>query len=272
MNITAMSFNLRISKWTDLLEAWPFRKGRAAEVILSQSPWIAGLQEGSAAMLRDLDPLLKGYERIGEGRRGGTAGEHNAIYYSTKKLRLLDRGQFWLSETPEHAGSRGWDARFPRICTWGRFQVRKESGDLLVYNTHLDHIGQQSRIKSTVLIWDMMAEHQRRFGPTPYLLCGDFNAGPNAPVIRFLSGELELLGRQAELANAFADPQHAGRTYHGFAGGKTGEPIDFLFGGGGLQPLHGDVIRSKFGGRYPSDHYPVTAVFRYKPETVRRRL
>ncbi|WP_438448521.1 endonuclease/exonuclease/phosphatase family protein [Gorillibacterium sp. sgz5001074] len=265
MNITAMSFNLRISRWLDLHQSWPFRKGRAAEAILAQSPWIVGTQEADLSMLKDLDPLLKGYERIGEGRRGGVHGEHNAIYYSTKRLRLTEHGQFWMSETPGEPGSKGWDARFPRICTWGRFQLRKESGELLMYNTHLDHVGEKARINSVQLIWQTIQEHQSRFGPTPFLLSGDFNATPAHPAIRFLSGELELEGRQAELANAFADPAHAGRTFHGFLGGKSGEPIDYLFGGGGLQPLHGDVIRSKFGGRYPSDHYPVTAIFRFKP-------
>lgn len=215
-------------------------------------------------MLRDLDRLLPDYGRIGAGRGGGDKGEHNAIYYHRKKLSLTEWGQFWLSETPEEPGSRGWDGRFPRICTWGRFQLAKEQGEIAVYNTHLDHIGEQARTEGALLIWNRIEEHQRRFGPVPVLLSGDFNAGPSDPVIRFFSGEEKLDGRMTDLANAFADPQRAGRTYHGFQGGKHGAPIDYLFGGKGLQPLHGDVIRSKFRGRYPSDHYPVTAVFRLK--------
>jgi endonuclease/exonuclease/phosphatase family metal-dependent hydrolase len=261
-----MSFNLRICRFIDFQNAWPFRKLKVAEVIQTHNPWIVGTQEGSKGMLRDLDPHLKEYGRVGEGRNGDDNGEYNAIYYHLKRLQLLESGQFWLSDTPDRPGSKGWDARFPRICTWARFRLAKEPGrQIAVYNTHLDHLGEMARVEGTLLIWDTIQEHRRRFSPVPVLLIGDFNAGPSDPVIRFLSGDQELRGRKGDLANAFADPLHAGRTHHGFQGGKAGGPIDYLFGGYGLQPLHGDVIRSKIGGRYPSDHYPVAAMFRLQP-------
>lgn len=263
VNITAMSFNLRTCRFMDLHRSWPFRKESAGEAVKAQRPWLVGTQEGTPRMLRDLDRLLPEYDRVGTGRRKGGRGEHNAIYYHAKKLKLVDWGQLWLSETPEEPGSVGWDARFPRICTWARLApVQDSSVVLTVYNTHLDHIGQEARKAGALLIWRTIAAHQERFGRGPVLLTGDFNAGPDHPVIRFLSGEAELDGMRADLSNAFADPRYAGRTHHGFLGGKKGTPIDFLFGGFGLLPMHGDVIRSKYNGKYPSDHYPVTAVFK----------
>lgn len=265
MKITAMSFNLRVNRWLDFHHAWPFRRECAAEAIRAHKPWILGTQEGNSPMLKDLDRLLQDYGRVGEGRRSGGGGEHNAIYYHKKKLQLLDWGQFWLSETPERPGSVGWDGRFPRICTWGRFRLAQEiSQEVRVYNTHLDHIGDTAQMEGALLIWSVIREHQTRYGPAPVLLCGDFNAGPSHHAIRFLSGELDWNGGRSELVNAFADPDHAGRTFHGFQGGRAGAPIDYLFGGCGLQPLHGDVNRAKYRGRYPSDHYPVTGVFRLK--------
>lgn len=270
MKITAMSFNLRVSKWSDLYYAWPFRKEGAAEAVLAQKPWVLGTQEGTASMLRDLDRLLADYGRVGAGRQAGGRGEHNAIYYQTSKLQPKAWGQFWLSGTPEREGSTGWDGRFPRICTWARFRLVKEPGqELRVYNTHLDHMGDTARMEGALLIWDMIRKHQAENGPAPVLLSGDFNAGPAHPAIRFLSGETEWNGRRSGLANAFADPDRAGRTFHGFQGGREGAPIDFLFGGFGLLPLHGDVNRSKFRGRYPSDHYPITGVFRLKLRSER---
>lgn len=214
-------------------------------------------------MLQELQQRLPLYEWVGEGRRGGHKGEFNAIFYHKKKLRLLEHGQFWLSMTPDKPGSVGWDGRFPRICTWARFALAKGSvPELRVYNTHLDHMGNRARMEGAALIWETILRHQAQFGPSPVILSGDFNAGPDHDVIRFLSGESVFEAGRAELENAFADPKKAGRTFHGFRGGKSGEPIDFLFGGFGASPLHGDVIRSKHNGRYPSDHYPVTAVFK----------
>ena len=51
---------------------------------------------------------------------GKTKGEYAAIFYDKQKLRLVDSGHFWLSETPEKPGP-GWDAACTRICTWGLF-------------------------------------------------------------------------------------------------------------------------------------------------------
>lgn len=267
MNITAMTFNLRICRITDLHNAWPFRRERAAGAILAQKPWVVGTQEGTSRMLGDLDRLLPGYERFGLSRRGGVRGEHTAIYYQPKKLELLEWGQFWLSPDPEAPGSKGWDARLPQACTWGRFRLRKEpERELLVYNTRLSRVGERARTEGVQVIWSYIRQHMDRFGVHPVLICGDFNAGPADTSVRFLSGELELGGRLPQLENVFADPAHAGRTYHGFQGGKTGQPIDFLFAGYGLEPLHGDVNRSRYGGRYPSDHYPVTGIFRLRPQ------
>lgn len=263
MNITAMSFNLRVSRILDLHRSWTFRREAAAEVVKGQKPWLVGTQEGTARMLRDLDQLLPDYARIGAGRGKGGRGEHNAIYYHTKKLTLLEWGQFWLADHPERPGSRGWDGRLPRICTWARLRLAQQpSAVLMAYNTHLDHLGRHAKNAGALLIWRVILEHRERFGPSPVLLTGDFNAGPEHSAIRFLTGEEELGGLRGELVNAFADPRYAGSTFHGFLGGRKGQPIDYLFGGFGLAPLHGDVIRSRYNGRYPSDHYPVTAVFR----------
>lgn len=223
-------------------------------------------------MLRDLERYLPDYHWVGTGRSKSGKGEHNAIWYHRKKLEPLEWGQLWLSETPDQPGSIGWDGRFPRICTWARFRIVQEPGTtLMVYNTHLDHMGQVARRSGTLLIWQTILRHQQQFGKNPVLLCGDFNANPEHAVIRFWSGEEELDGSRSSLANAFADPEHAGNTYHGFHGRKSGQPIDFLFGGFGLLPLHGDVLRSKYAGRYPSDHYPVSAVFKLPSRVSRRR-
>jgi hypothetical protein len=76
------------------------------------------------------------------------------ILYDTRRLRLVDSGTWWLSETPTRAGSKGWDASSPRIVTWAMLEDRvagEREGDegqggrarrkWLVLNTHFDHIG-----------------------------------------------------------------------------------------------------------------------------------
>jgi endonuclease/exonuclease/phosphatase family metal-dependent hydrolase len=40
----------------------------------------------------------------------------------------------------------------------------------------------------------------------------------------------------------------------------SGDKIDFIFMGPGENALAAAIVRTQESGRYPSDHYPVTAV------------
>src|SRR5690625_7988514 len=60
--------------------------------------------------------------RSGVGRDADGGGEYSAILYRKSRFEVLDQGTFWLSQTPDQAGSAGWDAVLPRIATYGRFE------------------------------------------------------------------------------------------------------------------------------------------------------
>ena len=75
-----------------------------------EHPDIFGAQEVLEPQLRDMLQYLDGYDYIGGGREDGKQkGEYAAIFYDKQKIKRLDNGQFWLSETPEKP-SLGWDA------------------------------------------------------------------------------------------------------------------------------------------------------------------
>jgi endonuclease/exonuclease/phosphatase family metal-dependent hydrolase len=89
----------------------------------------------------------------------------------------------------------------------------------------------------------------------PAVLTGDFNCGPESDVITILD--------QSGFINAYSilsgKSASVGQTFHGFNGGDTGEPIDYIFVTPEVQITSVQVDRSMYNGRYPSDHYPVTA-------------
>lgn len=76
-----------------------------------------------------------------------------ALYYREDRFESLDSGYFWLSETPDQVGSKGWDAALPRIATWVKLRDRKfpEASPILFLNTHLDHKGRKARAESASL-------------------------------------------------------------------------------------------------------------------------
>ncbi|MFD0961719.1 endonuclease/exonuclease/phosphatase family protein [Paenibacillus chungangensis] len=256
MELTVMTFNLRVNTPVDGSNAWPYRSKQAAELIRRVAPLVASTQEGKYDMLRDLDRELSEYSRIGEGRSGYESGDEAmdeccCIYYRHDDVVLLKHGQFWLSETPDEAGSVSWDSSLPRFCTWGLFQL-KEKPDLQFYlfNTHFDHIGQEARVESAKLLLQKIGE-SRQGRKVPAVVTGDFNCYPDNPAIALLKNQLN------DAYDILGEP--VGRTFHEFAGGIEGEPIDYIFTSEDMAILETIVYRDEQDGAYPSDHYPIAS-------------
>lgn len=258
MNLKVMSFNLRTHTEEDKRNAWPYRIDAVAQTIDQAEASVIGTQEGLASMLIDLDNKMAGYERIGESRHSYRADEHCAIYHQTAMLDLVSHDTFWLSETPDRPGSIGWEARWPRICTWGHYKSKSDPDkQFYLYNVHLDNIGEIARLEGLKLVWHhitLMREKEK----LPFIIMGDFNTTPQSAPIQFLE-QAGLASDQAKAVNVYQQlvEQPVGRTYHGFKGGTDGEPIDYIFVSNDFIIKETEIIRDKIEDRYPSDHFPI---------------
>ncbi|KAA0561218.1 endonuclease/exonuclease/phosphatase family protein [Bacillus sp. CH30_1T] len=252
-----MTFNLRVDIPQDGSNAWENREKKVTQLINNHQPAIIGTQEGLLRMIKDIEEDLPDYQWIGNGRRGGMADEFCAIFYHDKKLDVVEKGQFWLSEQPDTPNSISWESDFPRICTWGHFRFKNDGTEFIVYNTHLDHISQEARENGIHLIWKRLLNHYDK-KKIPIILTGDFNSEPSNPVVRFLRGEAAIMDETVNLQDAFIVlNEPIGRTFHGFNGGTEGEPIDYIFASPEIKVLQTDVDRSTVDNVYPSDHYPI---------------
>jgi len=265
---TIMTFNLRRATVLDGANAWRYRKSRAAEAIRAGGADFVGTQEGFRRMLQELTSLLPGYAYLGEGRKGGGADEHNAILYREDAWAPERSGTFWLSETPDAPGSRGWGSVFPRICTWALFR-RVDDPDVrvAVFNTHLDHISANARKRGAALVADRLRDELRTFGG-PAVMIGDFNAKPHSEAICQLSETYRLISAYDVYPGG---TKAAGATYHGFrGGGARGEPIDYIFAAGADCELRLTAVhRAKVRGKFPSDHYPVSTTVSWRAAEAR---
>src|SRR5690242_9704734 len=105
-----MSFNIRNTNAPDGPNHWVHRKGLWAKTVRAFDPDLLGVQEVWVDQYDDLLEILLDYSRVGVAREDGArAGEWALILYRPARFELLDSGNFWLSETPERVGSRGWD-------------------------------------------------------------------------------------------------------------------------------------------------------------------
>ena len=129
------TFNLRMDTPSDGENAWFHRKDMVNDLIRFYGFDLFGTQEGFTHQLNDI-LRLSDYRFIGVGRDDGKdAGEHCAIFYRSDRFKVLDQGDFWLSEHPEKPG-RGWDGTCcNRICTWGKFEDLKNHKQFYFFNT-----------------------------------------------------------------------------------------------------------------------------------------
>ncbi|WP_369411599.1 endonuclease/exonuclease/phosphatase family protein [Flaviramulus multivorans] len=250
-----MTYNIRLDVASDGENAWTHRKDFLISQVLFFSPDILGVQEARPNQMNDLKTALKNYQFIGTGRDGGNEGEHSSIFYNSYKFKVESANTFWLSETPEKV-SKGWDAAYPRICTYGLFTDLKTSMKFWVFNTHLDHVGEQAQLKGIETIQQKIAEVNTK--NYPVILMGDFNVEPNSLLIRNLSNS--MLNAEAA-ANLTFGPNG---TFNGFKFTElVTRKIDYIFisKSQNLRINKHAVLSDSNNLKYPSDHFPVYAEF-----------
>jgi endonuclease/exonuclease/phosphatase family metal-dependent hydrolase len=252
-----MTYNIRYDNPGDGDDNWKFRKSHIATQIRENAPAIVCIQEGLATQVLDLTNMLPGYGWTGVGRDDGNyAGEFSAIFYATARFKMLETGNFWLSETPE-TPSLGWDAACIRICTWAKLEDRKSKAEFAVFNTHFDHVGKVARESSALLISERI---KNIAGDLPVLLTGDFNAPDSDTVYGIITQEGGLLDSQISCQTQHEGPDE---TWWGFHPKAVEQPerIDFIFASPGLKVLKHATLKDILdNGHFPSDHLPVLAV------------
>ncbi len=260
--VRVMTFNIRVDTILDVFNGWSDRRDMVCDVISDCRPDMLGLQEALKHQVDDILRELDGYKAIGVGRRDGrTKGEYNCILYRTDRFQLIDSGTFWLSDTPETPGSTSWGNLPARICTWGRFANKWTGRAFYVYNLHLDNLSQRSRKKSVQLLAGRL---QARDYQDPFIVTGDFNAGERNSAMRYLKGHaVGGLGTppiaMVDTFRALYPHEQTVGTRVGFRGTGNGTKIDYILAGPQIRVLQADIIRKDRRGRYPSDHFPVTA-------------
>jgi endonuclease/exonuclease/phosphatase family metal-dependent hydrolase len=256
--LRVMTFNIRLNTASDSLNAWPYRKDKVASQILFHKVDLLGVQEALHDQMMDLQQRLPNYKYVGGGRDDGkTKGEYSAIFYDTTRLQLLSNDMFWLSETSNVAGSKGWDAAITRIVTWAKFKDKRSKKIFYAFNTHFDHIGKIARRESAKLVLQKVKEIA---GSTPAVITGYFNAEPTDEPIQVIVDKNNPL--HLTDSKELSQTPHYGPTgtFTGFQNKeRNDQPIDYIFLKGSWKVLTHATISQTWGGRFASDHFSVIA-------------
>ena len=223
--LRVMSFNIRYGTANDGEDHWDKRKDFLVDVVRSEAPDVMGVQEALYPQLAYILKALPEYAMVGVGRDDGVrAGEYTAILYRTAKLSVSRSETFWFSDTPERVASKHWGNTITRICTWAQFAT-PEGQPVYVYNVHLDHQSQPSREKSATLL-------RARVDARDTFRVAHPSAAPVGTFTGFKFGQV------------------------------SGEKIDHIFASAEWEVVEAAIVRTDRNQRYPSDHFPVTAVLR----------
>jgi endonuclease/exonuclease/phosphatase family metal-dependent hydrolase len=257
--LRVMTFNIRYDTPNDGPNAWPHRRDWVAALIRYHDADAIGVQEALVHMLVELDARLPGFARVGVGRADGRdGGEFSAIIYRTARLELLESGTFWLSPTPEVAGSKGWDAAYERVATWAKFRDRATGCRHLHLNTHFDHVGETARRESARLI-------RQRLGALsaglPVVLTGDLNTDPASETLRIFTSDAAVAGPLLRDAFAVSREPHYGptSTWTAFKAIEPGRRIDYVLVSPDVGVSRHAILPDRWDDRFPSDHLPVIA-------------
>lgn len=245
-----MSYNVKYANENDGENSWSKRKDHLASQIKFYEPHIFGVQEALHNQLEFLKTEMSGYEYFGKGRDDGAQkGEFSAIFFKAENFELLEEGTFWLSTTPEVPG-KGWDADYPRVCTYGKFKDKASGKKFWVFNTHFDHVGVEARRNSVKLIHQKIMQLNTK--NLPVILMGDLNLEPETEEIQFLISNYKDSKEEAEFVFG---PEGTFNAYE-FEKPVT-RRIDYIFVSEGIKVGKYAVLSDNKDLRYPSDHLPV---------------
>ncbi len=222
------TFNIRYFTERDIPKGvgWDVRKDLACQWVRDNNIDVVGMQEVTHRQLVDILDRLPEYDYVGVGRADGKqGGEYTPVFFRKDKYKALARGNFWLSETPDVPGSKGWDADQERVASWVKLKDIKTGTVFMAVNTHFDHIGKTARVESARLIMKMI---QKIVGKKPAIVTGDFNVTEESPAYATMVGSPFVMRDAYKMS-----PHHEGvrYTYHGFsqiAPDKVSK-IDFIF-------------------------------------------
>tara|TARA_B110000003_G_scaffold91904_1_gene94058 strand:- start:121 stop:990 length:870 start_codon:yes stop_codon:yes gene_type:complete len=257
--LRVMSFNIRLGVAKDGPNRWELRKDLVVRTIQEFKPDLLGLQEVFPMQEEYLLDNFPEYFYYGRCRLvDPDDGEACSVMFRKDRFDVVEKSTFWLSETQNEPGSKSWDSSLPRIANLVRLTDKQAVGKKIIFiNTHFDHRGKKAREEAAKIIKNRVSILEKGVG---VVITGDFNSGEGSRPYQFLvGGDLIDTFRSAHPTRTEEES-----TFTAWKGRLIGNRIDWVLCSPNFRVLSAEIDRTNENGRYPSDHYPVTATLNYK--------
>lgn len=250
------SFNILYG--TKSSQPWTKRSAAVIEHLLDLDPDIFGLQEALWFQIEDTKAAFPEHTCVARGRDDGLReGEAMALFFRSDRFTLHTAETFWLSDTPEVAGSNTWGAACNRCATVAILIDRNTGKVFGVCNTHFDHVSQNARDRAAELI----ARRLPTYGEgLPWIVNGDFNSTPGSKPYETLAGENSHAGLLDTMKIKEPIAPLGPSTFHGYTGDvRENNRIDWILTTSDFEVLGTGIGQYKYQGIYPSDHFSIWA-------------
>ena len=246
-SVKLLTFNLRYDTTSHPCMTLGVRGPHLMEIVKKYDPDSIGFCEATDDWMNYLRKEMSklGYSCVGVGRQSGNTGgsgsgsgnEHSPVFYKAEKYDLLETKTFWISETPEVAGSTSWDTSTQRICTYAVLKSKDSDLTYAHFNTHLDHVGPESRTKAVLVIEGYIQNVLNTYGNIGITLSGDLNDTMSSDMYRaFLSfmDDSRNIAKETLVIGATANGYDPKSWEKNYAGDKKptidpSSPIDYIF-------------------------------------------
>ncbi len=251
MDLRIITSNIRYDDPKDGKHQWCFRKNIWLKSIKAFGPHILGTQEGLHPQILDFCPEIEPLQIVDQHRTWLFDRMYPNLFFHKQYFKLIRSGDIWLSKTPHVPASLSFNSLFPRLAIWAHLAHIESGDDLLVLNTHLDHLHGETRLEQINVL---MQEVKKLKITAKYLIImGDFNEGP-------LDGVQERIFHS--LPNivdpwAILKKQEIG-SHHKFDGHNDDKKrIDWILVSNNFKITRIDFDPVCSDCVYPSDHFPV---------------
>ncbi|MBB5438911.1 endonuclease/exonuclease/phosphatase family metal-dependent hydrolase [Pedobacter sp. AK017] len=217
------------------------RKDYIRQIIVNKSPDVFGVQEFS-------DDFFKTWFRnemsaLGYGEYYDdstiTTTTPKAIFFKNSRFTLQRSGMKKLGPYPIYD-----------LASWVVLQDKITSNRYLISNSHWKYNDQTTRVANAKALYELIDSVNTDH--LPVIAFGDFNAQPGTKEIDTLKNGLDVVDALGDSEGDF--------TFHNWNGVDI-KKIDWIMSDRKMAFTSWEVIKTKFGNYWPSDHYPVMAIY-----------
>ena len=291
-SIRVATYNIRTANCDKKTpNAWEDRKDDLVALVRRLDLDAGGLQEVRPEQLAFLRERMPEFEFVGEHRGADrVSDEASPVFFRRSRFEAERKGTFWLSETPDVPGVKGWGAACPRVCSYLILRDKSTGRRFCFANTHTDHKSALAREKGMLLV----IERMREFGAgAPVVFTGDHNCReteePAQAVAKILKNALyisetppdgpwrtfsgwnwrdreysavDAMKLQPNVRNARKGSPDADKAKNGgYVWEDCGPRIDYIYVSPGVKVKRYATHADPRPGTklYHSDHFPITA-------------